>query len=104
ALSCLALMPAFANQHGPRGAAPVTPGVHAPAASPKAAVHPALISVPQKIMANTALVARLQPLIPSGMTAASAAAGFKNQGQFIAALHVARNHNIPFAQLKAEMT
>ena len=33
-----------------------------------------------------------------------AAPGFKNQGQFIAALHVSRNLNIPFAQLKAEMT
>jgi hypothetical protein len=30
--------------------------------------------------------------------------GFKNQGQFIAALHVSRNLNIPFDQLKARMT
>ena len=38
------------------------------------------------------------------MTLDQAAAGFKNQGQFIAALHVAHNLNIPFADLKADMT
>lgn len=38
------------------------------------------------------------------MTIATAATGFKNQGQFMAALHVSHNLNIPFAQLKAEMT
>jgi hypothetical protein len=42
--------------------------------------------------------------LPSGMTVATAASGFKTEGQFIAALHVSRNLNIPFAQLKAEMT
>jgi len=58
----------------------------------------------QRIDANPKLVARLQPLLPSGMTLDQAADGFKNQGQFIAALHVAKNLNIPFAQLKGEMT
>jgi hypothetical protein len=38
------------------------------------------------------------------MTVETAAAGFKNQGQFIAALHVSQNLGIPFAQLKAAMT
>ena len=38
------------------------------------------------------------------MTLDQAAAGFKNQGQFIAALHVSKNLNIPFDKLKAEMT
>ena len=33
-----------------------------------------------------------------------AASGFKNQGQFIAALHVAHNLGIPFADLKSRMT
>jgi hypothetical protein len=33
-----------------------------------------------------------------------AASGFKNRGQFIAALHVSHNLNIPFDQLKADMT
>jgi len=30
--------------------------------------------------------------------------GFKNQGQFIAALHVSQNLGIPFADLKTAMT
>ena len=38
------------------------------------------------------------------MTLDQASKGFKNQGQFIAALHVSRNLNIPFADLKTAMT
>jgi hypothetical protein len=37
------------------------------------------------------------------MTMDQAARGFKNQGQFIAALHVSRNLGIPFADLKKDM-
>jgi hypothetical protein len=33
-----------------------------------------------------------------------AAEGFKNEGQFVAALHVSRNLNIPFDQLRARVT
>ena len=42
-------------------------------------------------------------MLPAGMTLNAAAAGFRNQGQFIAALHVARNLDIPFSALKAQM-
>jgi hypothetical protein len=56
-----------------------------------------------RIENNSHLMSRLQPLLPPGYTIATAADGFKNQGQFIAALHVSRNLNIPFAQLKAAM-
>lgn len=49
------------------------------------------------------LAARLQPLLPKGMTMTQAAAGFKNQGQFVAALHVSKNLGIPFADLKRTM-
>jgi hypothetical protein len=42
-------------------------------------------------------------LLPKGMTIDQAARGFKNQGQFIAALHVSRNLGIPFADLKKDM-
>jgi hypothetical protein len=62
------------------------------------------LTVSQRIDRNPQLVSRLQALLPAGMTLDSAAAGFKNQGQFIAALHVAHNLNIPFAELKADMT
>ena len=42
--------------------------------------------------------------MPAGLTLNQASKGFKNQGQFLAALHVSRDLNIPFAQLKTEMT
>jgi len=58
----------------------------------------------KRLQANSRLVARLTPLVPSGTTLASAAQGFKSEEQFIAALHAAHNLNIPFAQLKSEMT
>src|SRR4029077_20831947 len=57
-----------------------------------------------KIASHPQLAAKLTPLLPKGMTLQTAAAGFKNQGQFIAALHVSKNLNIPFTKLKAEMT
>ena len=46
----------------------------------------------------------MTPLLPSGTTLDQAAAGFRNQGQFIAALHASQNLGIPFTQLKSEMT
>lgn len=93
--------PAFASplpQHG-KPPSPTAAPTH-----PAATAHHAPVPVPQRIAANPALVARLQALLPAGMTVESAATGFKNEGQFIAALHVSHNLNIPFAQLKAEMT
>jgi hypothetical protein len=42
-------------------------------------------------------------MLPKGMTLNSASRGFKNQGQFIAALQASQKHNIPFRQLKAAM-
>lgn len=52
---------------------------------------------------NTNLSSRLQNLLPAGETLSVAAMGFKNQGQFIAALHVSQNLNIPFDTLKMQM-
>ncbi len=102
---CLATTSAFAGQRGqhptptPAAAHPATPDHPA-----NNTAHAAPVPVPQKIAANPALVTRLQPLLPSGLTLTDAATGFKNQGQFIAALHVSHNLNIPFAQLKTAMT
>jgi hypothetical protein len=50
------------------------------------------------------LATRVQPLLPEGMPVQTAAAGFKNTGQFIAALHVSKNLGIPFTDLQALMT
>jgi hypothetical protein len=62
------------------------------------------VNISTRLASNPALSARVQPLLPAGFTAATASAGFRNQGQFIAALHVSRNLGIPFDQLKAELT
>ncbi len=52
---------------------------------------------------NPKLAARLQGMLPAGMTVEQAALGFKNQGQFIAAVNVASNHGISFVDLKNSM-
>ena len=106
----LCATPAFAQSKGAHIPTPVphTANVHATEhASEHAADHaskPPTLTVAQRVDQNPSLVTRLTPLLPSGMTIDQAAQGFKNQGQFIAALHVSHNLNIPFAQLKAEMT
>ena len=53
---------------------------------------------------NPRLEARLQGMLPEGIMVQDAMAGFKNWGQFVAAVHVSNNLNIPFADLKAKMT
>ena len=57
-----------------------------------------------KIASHPKLASRVKALLPDGMKLNDAAAGFTNQGQFIAALHVSRNLTIPFRQLQMEMT
>ena len=57
-----------------------------------------------KLAANPALSAKLSALLPPGTNLATASAGFKNLGQFVAAVHVSKNLGIPFDQLKATMT
>jgi hypothetical protein len=57
-----------------------------------------------RLAANPVLSGRIQPLLPSGTTVTAAAAGFRNQGEFLAAVHVSKNLGIPFQQLKTEMT
>lgn len=60
--------------------------------------------VAERFERNPEVAARIEKLIPADTTLASASSGFKNRGQFVAALHVAKNLNIPFDQLKAKMT
>jgi hypothetical protein len=47
------------------------------------------------------LASRIEQM--TGMTLNAASDGFRNQGQFIAAVHVSQNLGIPFADLKATM-
>ena len=58
---------------------------------------------PTSGIVSPGLVAKLQPMFPPGTDLNLAAAGFKNQGQFVAAAHVSQNLGIPFVALKTEM-
>jgi len=58
----------------------------------------------ERIQNDAAFRSKIQSLLPPGTDIKTAESGFKNHGQFIAALHVSKNLNIPFDQLKAKMT
>ena len=57
----------------------------------------------QRIERNPALKSKIESMLPAGENLKTAASGFRNEGQFIAALHVSKNLGIPFDQLKAKM-
>ena len=69
----------------------------APSADPPAAAETQQAS---PASANT----RLAALVPAGLTPEDACRGFKDLSECSAALHVAQNLNIPFADLKDRMT
>src|SRR5438874_9490556 len=54
----------------------------------------------QLLTQNTQLSSKLSSLLPTGTDLQSAAGGFRNLGQFVAAVHVSHNLDIPFDQLK----
>ena len=57
-----------------------------------------------KISSKPTLNAKVATMLKgTGLSLDSASIGFKNQGQFIAALHVSQNLGIPFADLKNQM-
>jgi hypothetical protein len=60
-------------------------------------------SVSTRLASNTKLASKLQSLLPAGTDLQQASQGFKNLGQFVAAVHVSKNLGIPFDQLKAKM-
>jgi hypothetical protein len=60
-------------------------------------------SVSERLTDNTKLASKLQGLLPANTNLQTAAQGFKDLGQFVAAVHVAHNLDIPFDQLKAKM-
>jgi hypothetical protein len=60
--------------------------------------------VAQKLSTKSNLLAKVKRTLPAGTDLNAATAGFKNFGQFVAAVNVSSNHNIEFAKLKAAMT
>ena len=62
-----------------------------------------LTPVQQKLQKNTNLASKLQGRLPAGTDLMTAAAGFKNLGQFVAAVNSSYNHQISFTELKTRM-
>jgi hypothetical protein len=61
----------------------------------------------ERLQDNPALATKIKNLLGPGTTDAqvkAAESGFKDGGQFIAALHVSKNLGIPFDELKAKIT
>jgi hypothetical protein len=123
AATCLAAAPALADsQHGHSA----TPQTHATA--PKSITPPTTSStttrtrtttttsgatkttppmlnpIAAKISAKPQLNTKVTAMLPKNMTLDRATEGFKNQGQFIAALHVSKNVGVSFKDLKNDMT
>ena len=62
-----------------------------------------LTKVQQKLQSNTNLASKLQSRLPAGTNLTLASSGFRNLGQFVAAVNVSNNLGIPFWQLKSRM-
>jgi hypothetical protein len=62
-----------------------------------------LTPVQQKLLKNTKLASKLQSRLPAGTDLMTAAKGFKNFGQFNAAVNVSHNLGISFTELKTRM-
>jgi hypothetical protein len=103
------------NQHGNSAAAHAASSSHS-TATPASSTTPTsktsatttttssnLSPVQQKLQSHTQLASKLQTRLPSGTNVGIAANGFRNLGQFVAAVNVSHNLGIPFAQLKTDM-
>ena len=62
-----------------------------------------LTPVQQKLKQNTNLAAKLEARLPKGTNLMTAAEGFRNLGQFVAALNVSNNLGISFDELKTKL-
>src|SRR5260370_437310 len=67
-------------------------------------IKPADMKVANAFDRNPYLSSMLKPLLPARTTMTGAATGFRNQRQFIAALHLSKNLIIPFDQIKTRVT
>jgi hypothetical protein len=94
----------LAGQHGQAGQHGKAGEPHGKAGAEHGTKTQSSADIAANISRNPKLQARLEAMLPSGMTLEQAASGFRNQGQFIAALEASKKQNIPFADLKAQMT
>jgi hypothetical protein len=59
--------------------------------------------VQEKLQKNTKLAEKLESRLPAGTDLMEAAEGFRNLGQFVAAVNVSNNLGLDFEQLKTAM-
>lgn len=71
--------------------------------SPTAPTAATLTPVQQKLQQNTNLASKLQSRLPPGTDLNTAAEGFRNLGQFVAAVNVSKNLGLDFPTLKTAM-
>lgn len=62
-----------------------------------------LTPVQQKLQRNTNLASKLESRLPAGTDLMTASEGFRNLGQFVAAVNVSNNLRIEFSKLKTAM-
>lgn len=62
-----------------------------------------LTPVQQKLQRNTNLASKLESRLPAGTDLMTASEGFRNLGQFVAAVNVSNNLGIEFSKLKTAM-
>lgn len=100
--------PTAGTEVGAKAAPHKAPKAKEIAGTPTTPVTPTMPVTPTtpttRAMKNQRLESRLLALLPPGSTIQTASQGFKNWGQFVAAVHVSNNLGIPFADLKAKMT
>lgn len=60
-------------------------------------------TTPRALPKNAKLVERLQKMLPDGTDMNDAASKFRNQGQFVAAVHASNKLDVPFEDLKSYM-
>lgn len=105
----LSSMPAVAQraQSASRGATTHGPERTLPTSTPKGEADRAGSKTPGELLRqNTKLSAKLSAILkqqnPPVTDLQAASQGFKNLGEFVAAVHVSQNLGIPFSQLKAQ--
>src|SRR5262249_42006236 len=98
-LGSLALAQQPAPMPAPAADPPSTPTSTAPATEP-----PTTATATTATTAGAAGNTRLAALVPAGLTPEDACRGFKDLSECSAALHVAQNLDIPFADLKDRVT
>ena len=92
------------SSHAPKtGASAVTTTKSATTSPAPVAGVVTLTPVQQKLQRNTNLADKLRTRLPAGTDLMTASAGFKNLGQFVAAVNVSNNLGLKFADLKTHM-